>query len=106
MPRHRRTQPTEPPEPIEASAPSEPHESDGSTTPPDPGKVEAILAELRAEWRPNEPRDPDQAWFWTPRWQQMEREADEAYAAGRYKTFDDVESFLADLEAGVDEERP
>lgn len=41
--------------------------------------------------------DPDQAWFWTERWQQMEREADEDYAAGRYKTFDDVESFLKHL---------
>ena len=40
-----------------------------------------------------------QEWFWSERWQQMEREADEDYAAGRYKTFDDVESFLADLDA-------
>jgi antitoxin MazE len=42
--------------------------------------------------------DASQAWFWTERWQQMEREADKDFAAGRYKTFDDVESFLADLE--------
>jgi antitoxin MazE len=46
--------------------------------------------------------DPSQAWFWTERWQQMEREADADYAAGRYKTFDDVESFLADLDADSD----
>ena len=43
--------------------------------------------------------DPSQAWFWTKRWQRMERQADENYAAGYYKTFDDVESFLADLDA-------
>jgi hypothetical protein len=28
----------------------------------------------------------------------MEREADADYAAGRYRAFDDVESFLEDLE--------
>src|SRR5438128_1572007 len=50
------------------------------------------------ELRPQVTVDESQAWFWTERWQQMEREADEDYAAGRYKTFDDVESFLADLD--------
>ena len=55
------------------------------------------------ELRPLPERDPSQAWFWTERWQQMEREADADYAAGRYKTFDDVESFLADLDASVGE---
>ncbi len=44
-----------------------------------------------------------QGWFWTEQWQRMERESDESYAAGRYKTFDDVESFLADLDASVQE---
>lgn len=44
-----------------------------------------------------------QEWFWTERWQQMEREADEDYAAGRYKTFDNVDDFLADLDAAVKE---
>lgn len=43
--------------------------------------------------------DPDQAWFWTNRWQAGERAVEENYAAGRYETFDDVESFLADLDA-------
>lgn len=50
------------------------------------------------ELRPQSP-DPSQAWFWTKRWQRMERQADDDYAAGRYKTFDDVEDFLADLDA-------
>jgi len=44
-----------------------------------------------------------QQWFWTERWQRMEREADEDFAAGRYKTFNDVESFLADLDASAEE---
>jgi hypothetical protein len=46
-------------------------------------------------------RDPDQAWFWTPEWQAMEREADEDIAAGRYKTFDNMDDLIADLDAGA-----
>jgi len=53
------------------------------------------------ELRPKIAVDASQAWFWTERWQVMEREADADYAAGRYKTFDDVESFLDDLDASV-----
>lgn len=51
------------------------------------------------ELRPQVTVDASQAWFWTERWQQMEREADEDFAAGRFETFDDVESFLAALDA-------
>lgn len=49
------------------------------------------------ELRPRATVDASQRWFWTERWQRMEQEADEDIAAGRYKVFDDVESFLADL---------
>jgi len=51
------------------------------------------------ELRPQTTVDASQSWFWTERWQKMEREADEDVAAQRYKVFDDVESFLADLDA-------
>jgi hypothetical protein len=51
------------------------------------------------ELRLDEPSDPSQQWYWTDRWQQMEREADEDYAAGRHKRFDNVEDFLAYLDA-------
>ena len=51
------------------------------------------------ELRPHSGRDPSQAWFWTDRWQQMEREADAAIAEGRVKTFDDLEGFLAHLDS-------
>lgn len=54
------------------------------------------------ELRSLEPRDPDQWWYWTEEWQQMEREADADIAAGRVRVFDDVESFLADLDADPD----
>jgi bifunctional DNA-binding transcriptional regulator/antitoxin component of YhaV-PrlF toxin-antitoxin module len=40
----------------------------------------------------------DQRWFWTERWQKMEREADEHIAAGRVETFEDVEDMLAALD--------
>ena len=45
--------------------------------------------------------DPSQAWFCTKRWQRMERQADAAYGVGRYQTFDNLEQFLADLDAHV-----
>ena len=43
------------------------------------------------------PIPKDQAWFWTKRWQQWEREADADITAGRVKGFDNVEELLADL---------
>jgi antitoxin MazE len=40
----------------------------------------------------------DQRWFWTERWQQMERQVDEHVAAGRVAVFDDADDFLDSLE--------
>lgn len=40
----------------------------------------------------------DQAWFWTREWQEREREADEAIAAGEVSgPFDSVDDLLAHL---------
>jgi hypothetical protein len=39
--------------------------------------------------------DPDQMWVWTPKWQAMEREAEEDIAAGRVERFGSSEEFLA-----------
>ena len=50
------------------------------------------------ELRPQSSVDVEQSWFWTERWRRMEREADADIAAGRVATFDDAESFLADLD--------
>jgi bifunctional DNA-binding transcriptional regulator/antitoxin component of YhaV-PrlF toxin-antitoxin module len=36
----------------------------------------------------------DQRWFWTERWQRMEREADEDIAAGRVRVHDSVDDLL------------
>jgi AbrB family looped-hinge helix DNA binding protein len=45
------------------------------------------------------PIDADQAWFWTPEWQEREREADADRAAGRTLHFKSTEDFLAHLES-------
>lgn len=50
------------------------------------------------ELQPMLPIPADQRWFWTERWQAMEREADEDIAAGRVLSFDDVDAFIAHLE--------
>jgi len=39
-----------------------------------------------------------QQWFWTERWQKMEREVDDAVASGEIEVFDDAESFLSNLD--------
>lgn len=41
----------------------------------------------------------DQLWFWSERWQRMEREADVDVAAGRVDTYDNVDDLLDALDA-------
>ena len=48
--------------------------------------------------------DPEQAWFWTERWQKMEREAQADIDAGRVHTYDSVEEAIAALEKRADAE--
>jgi len=50
------------------------------------------------ELRPQAAVPADQRWFWTERWQRMEREADADIGAGRVAQFDSVEDFLDDLD--------
>jgi antitoxin MazE len=42
--------------------------------------------------------DKDQAWFWTKRWQEGEKEADEDIKTGRVHSFPDVESAIKALD--------
>ena len=51
------------------------------------------------ELRPQATVDASQRWFWSERWQRMEREADEDVAAGRFKVFDSADDFLAHLDS-------
>jgi AbrB family looped-hinge helix DNA binding protein len=48
--------------------------------------------------RPKQLIDSSQAWFWTDRWQAMEREASEDIDAGRVTTFESPEAFLESLD--------
>jgi bifunctional DNA-binding transcriptional regulator/antitoxin component of YhaV-PrlF toxin-antitoxin module len=41
--------------------------------------------------------DPDQAWFWSERWQKMEQTAQADIDEGRLKRFKNVEDALGDL---------
>jgi len=45
--------------------------------------------------------DKDQAWFWTKRWQEGERDVDEDYKAGRFYEFKDADSAIAALHKAV-----
>jgi bifunctional DNA-binding transcriptional regulator/antitoxin component of YhaV-PrlF toxin-antitoxin module len=40
----------------------------------------------------------DQHWFWTERWQKMEREVDDAVDADEVEVFDDADAFLSNLD--------
>jgi len=42
--------------------------------------------------------DASQAWFWSDRWQAMEREADAAIAAGHVRRFNSGNDLFAELE--------
>ncbi|MGI8461655.1 MAG: AbrB/MazE/SpoVT family DNA-binding domain-containing protein [Solirubrobacterales bacterium] len=50
------------------------------------------------ELRPQVPVPAEQRWFWTERWQRMEREASADIEAGRTARFGSVDEFLADLD--------
>jgi hypothetical protein len=42
--------------------------------------------------------DKSQAYFWTRKWQEGEREADKDIKAGHVKTFDSVDELIKDLD--------
>lgn len=46
---------------------------------------------------------PDQAWFWSERWQRMEKEAQADIEAGRIYEFEDLDRALTDLDRTNDE---
>jgi hypothetical protein len=47
---------------------------------------------------PKKLADKSQAYFWTRKWQEAEREADEDIKAGRVKAFDSVDELIKDLD--------
>ncbi|MDP9821617.1 AbrB/MazE/SpoVT family DNA-binding domain-containing protein [Nocardioides massiliensis] len=56
------------------------------------------VLELRAAL----PVPADQAWFWTQRWQEREREVEAYVAAGEVAVHDDVNDFLTHVDAVAD----
>lgn len=47
--------------------------------------------------------DDDQAYYWTPKWQQMEAIADENRKKGNYETFEDGEALVEHIQALINE---
>jgi len=60
--------------------------------------VEIEVEDERAVLMPKKLVDKNQAYFWTKRWQEGEREADEDIKAGRVKTFASVDELIKDLD--------
>ena len=48
--------------------------------------------------------DKDQAWFWSKRWQDGEREAEDDKLNKRTKQFDDVDNLMEDLLEDMEQE--
>ena len=46
--------------------------------------------------------DKSQAYIWTKEWQEQLRESDEALANGEYKSFDNVDDCIRDMEEMID----
>jgi len=59
--------------------------------------VEIEVIDDRAILMPKKLVDKSQAYFWTKRWQEEEKEADEYIKAGRVKVFDSVDELIEDL---------
>jgi bifunctional DNA-binding transcriptional regulator/antitoxin component of YhaV-PrlF toxin-antitoxin module len=51
----------------------------------------------RLELIPQHTVDAAQSWFWSERWQAMEREASADIVAGRVRRFDSADDFIAEL---------
>lgn len=60
--------------------------------------VEFQLTDEGVLLKPKKLIDASQAWFWTPEWQERERQADEDIRAGRTTFFESDEAFLAHLD--------
>ena len=53
----------------------------------------------------NKRHSEDQSWFWTRRWQQGEKEAEENIKAGRVFEFLDADAAIASLHKAVKERK-
>ena len=60
--------------------------------------VEIDVEDERAVLIPKKLVDKNQAYFWTRKWQEGERAADEDIKAGHVKTFDSVDELIEELD--------
>jgi bifunctional DNA-binding transcriptional regulator/antitoxin component of YhaV-PrlF toxin-antitoxin module len=60
--------------------------------------IEIEVVDEKAVLVPKRLIDKNQAYFWTKKWQESEKVADEDIKAGRVKTFDSAEELMKDLE--------
>ena len=60
--------------------------------------VEIDVEDERAVLIPKKLVDKSQAYFWTKKWQEGERAADEDIKAGHVKTFESVDELIEDLD--------
>ncbi|MBM4444673.1 MAG: AbrB/MazE/SpoVT family DNA-binding domain-containing protein [Chloroflexi bacterium] len=60
--------------------------------------VEIQVVAEKAVLKPNKMVDKSQAYFWTKRWQEAEREADKDIKTRRTKTFDTADELIRDLD--------
>jgi AbrB family looped-hinge helix DNA binding protein len=60
--------------------------------------VEIDVEDERAVLIPKKLVDKSQAYFWTRKWQEGEREADEDIKAGHVKAFESVDELIKDLD--------
>ncbi len=60
--------------------------------------LETTLKEDKIIIIPKKMIDAGQSWFWTKKWQEAEKEAEEDIKAGRVKKFKTVEGLIKDLD--------
>ena len=60
--------------------------------------VEIEVIDEKAMITPKKLVDKSQAYFWTKRWQEGEKEADEDIKSGHVKVFESVDELIKDLE--------
>lgn len=60
--------------------------------------VEIEVEDERAILMPKKLVDKGQAYFWTKKWQEAEREANEDIRTGRVRTFDSADELIKDLD--------
>ena len=68
--------------------------------------LDAEITEDGILLRPRKVIDSTQAWFWTPKWQAGEREADSDRAAGRVEAFASGEAMIGELRSIAKPVRP